>query len=56
MNAKEIEEAFLKDASRSGIVAYYIYNKREQNIVSVINRRVQKDGKPQFDLEGNLIT
>ena len=39
MGAAEIEREFLKKVSRSGIVAYYIYNKREKNIISILNKK-----------------
>lgn len=38
MSVKEIEQSFLKKVSKSGIVAYYIYNKKEKNIISVLNK------------------
>eukprot|EP00347_Sterkiella_histriomuscorum_P016999 403351049 len=39
LSNKQIEEAFLKKVSPSGIVAVYIYNKTERNIVNVMNRQ-----------------
>ena len=39
LNNKEIEEVFLKKVSLSGIVAVYIYNKTERNIVNVMNQQ-----------------
>lgn len=38
LSNKAIEDAFLKRVSPSGIVAVYIYNKTERNIVNVMNR------------------
>lgn len=35
---KEIERVFLKNASPSGIVAVYMYRKKERNIVNVMRR------------------
>ena len=36
---KEIERVFLKNASPSGIVAVYMYRKKERNIVNVMRRQ-----------------
>jgi hypothetical protein len=36
---KEIEKAFLKDASPSGIIAVYMYKKSEPNIVNVMMKQ-----------------
>lgn len=33
----EIEKKFLKNISKSGIVAMYIYNKTHKNIVNIMN-------------------
>ena len=38
LNNKEIEAKFLKKVSSCGIVAVYIYNKTERNIVNVMNK------------------
>ena len=38
LGVKDIERAFLKKVSKSGIVAYYMYNKREKNIISILNK------------------
>lgn len=38
LNNKEIEKAFLRDASDSGIIAVYMYKKTERNIVNVMKR------------------
>ena len=35
----QIENKFLKQVSPSGIVAVYIYNKTEKNIVNVMNKQ-----------------
>lgn len=39
LNNKEIERAFLKEPSPSGIVAVYMYRKTERNIVNVMKRQ-----------------
>lgn len=39
MSTSEIEKVFLKKVSKSGIVAYYIHNKKEKNIISVLNKQ-----------------
>ena len=39
LNNAQIEKAFLKKVSPSGIVAVYIYNKTEKNIVNVMNKQ-----------------
>jgi hypothetical protein len=39
LNNKEIEKAFLKNASPSGIVAVYMFRKSERNIVNVMKRQ-----------------
>ncbi|CDW89275.1 UNKNOWN [Stylonychia lemnae] len=43
LGAKEIEQVFLKKISKSGIVAYYIYNKKEKNIISILNKQDQRE-------------
>ena len=43
LSVKEIEETFLKKISKSGIVAYYIYNKKEKNIISILNKQEQRE-------------
>ena len=47
MSVKEIESEFLKKVSKSGIVAYYIYNKKEKNIISVLNKQDQRERASQ---------
>lgn len=43
--------------SKSGIVAYYIYNKREKNIISILNKQEKREklNKASIDPEGNFI-
>ena len=43
ISVKEIEQAFLKKVSKSGIVAYYLYNKKEKNIISILNKQDQRE-------------
>lgn len=41
LNNAAIRKKFLKGSSESGIVAVYIYNKTERNIVNVMNREMK---------------
>jgi hypothetical protein len=40
---KEIEKVFLKRPSPSGIVAVYMYRKKERNIVNVMRRQERRN-------------
>ncbi|CDW88079.1 UNKNOWN [Stylonychia lemnae] len=54
LNNKSIEEAFLKNISGSGIVAVYIYNKTERNIVNVMNKQQKiriNEQQQDYDIE-----
>eukprot|EP00347_Sterkiella_histriomuscorum_P005026 403358185 len=52
LSVKEIENEFLKKMSKSGIVAYYIYNKKEKNIISVLNKQDQRERASQKTATG----
>ena len=41
LSNENIEKSFLKHQSESGIVALYIYNKTEKNIVNVMNEELK---------------
>lgn len=44
LSNEKIEESFLQNISQSGIVAFYMYNKKERNIISTINMKKNKRG------------
>ena len=39
LNTKEIEKVFLNDPSPCGVIAVYMYKKKERNIVNVMKRQ-----------------
>ena len=58
---KEIERVFLKNASPSGIIAVYMYRKKERNIVNVMRRQerlhqelMTHNKKPKNDLNDDI--
>ncbi len=58
---KEIERVFLKNASPSGIIAVYMYRKKERNIVNVMRRQerlhqevMTHNKKPKKDLNDDI--
>lgn len=56
LNNKEIERAFLRDASDSGIIAVYMYKKTERNIVNVMKRQERNGNNVHESERGNGAT
>jgi hypothetical protein len=62
LNNKEIERVFLKKESTSGVVAVYMYRKKERNIVNIMKMqernndvdggREEKDDETLQDFKG----
>ena len=41
----------MRNVSKSGIVAYYMYNKKDQNIIGLLNKQEKKE---KYLQEGDL--
>jgi len=50
----EIEKVFLRRQPASGIVAVYIYNKKERNIVNVMNQQQKEEARKKEEEERGI--